>query len=84
VIFVHHLSLKIPDELQQRLADLAHETRINQSELVRRALAQFLDQQGGGGRSPSPGDLAADLAGSLQGGPADLASNPDHLADFGR
>lgn len=78
------LSLKIPPEMQQRLAALARERQINQSELVRRALAQFLDQQSERKPSPSPGDLAADLAGSLKGGPADLASNPEYLVDFGR
>jgi hypothetical protein len=80
---MHSLSLKIPPELHKRLAKTARLSRINQSELVRRALTEYLDQNANGPGFKTPGELAGDLAGSVAGGPEDLASNQDHLEDFG-
>ena len=79
------LTVKLPDDLDQELAAATVREQVSKSELVRRALVRYL--------SPAPReetpfvsalDRAGDLVGCLRGGPTDLASNPDHLADFGR
>ena len=77
------LTLKIPPELERDLELASREEHLSKSELVRRALAAYLNPR------PEPGfrsalDEAGDLVGCFEGGPPDLASNPRHLDDFGR
>ena len=52
---------------------------------MRRALKAFLQAPMSSSTlaSPSACDLLADLVGCCQGAPADLSSNPEHLAGFG-
>jgi len=79
-----NISIKIPDELRQRLSSIARTSRLSQSEVVRRALTQYLDEQVHSRDFRSAAALASDLAGCVQGGPRDLAANPEYLDDFGR
>ncbi len=77
------ISLKLPDTLLARLEEEARVRRITKSELVREGIERVLD----GNRvaeEASCYNLGRDLAGSLKGLPADLATNPDHLEGFGQ
>ena len=81
---MNNISVKIDKNLQNKLALTARKTRLTQSELIRRALSQYLDEQVSNREFKSAADLAGELAGCVHGGPGDLAVNPDHLDDFGR
>jgi hypothetical protein len=82
---MHSLTIKLPGELEQAVVEATLREHISKSELVRRALARYLHAPG-----PEPAafvsalDQAGDLVGCFTGAPADLASNPAHLADFGQ
>jgi len=78
------LTVKIPPSLDEALAQASARTHVNKSELVRRALDLYLRQREGEQPFVSALDKAGDLVGCFAGGPKDLASNPEHLADFGR
>lgn len=80
---MNNISVKISEDLQQKLSQTARQTRLSQSELIRRALAQYLDDQAGKRGRKSAADLAGDLAGCVCGGPSDLAGNSEYLNDFG-
>ncbi|HKC25391.1 MAG TPA: ribbon-helix-helix protein, CopG family [Thermoanaerobaculia bacterium] len=75
------VSLKIPDELNTKLAAAAHRRGWTKSELVRRAVAKFLP-------AAEPGeDGFLERAGELIGcvdGPPDLSTNPRHLRGYGK
>ena len=76
------ISLKLPDELHALLEDLSRRRNVPKSEVVRAALAAYLDGKSRMGR-PSCAALAGDLVGSLDG-PANLATGAQHLAGYGR
>ena len=79
---VRTITLKLPDQLADRLDQSAAAARTTRSAVVRAALEKSLgDEKAGTG---SCFDLAGDLAGSIKGLPADLATNPAHLEGFGR
>ncbi|MCX8017983.1 MAG: ribbon-helix-helix protein, CopG family, partial [Rhodocyclaceae bacterium] len=82
----HTLSLKIPASLEAELAAASAAEHVSKSALVRRALEAYLAQRKAPPNAPPTSALAraADLVGCFEGGPTDLASNPQHLADFGR
>jgi len=80
---MNNLSVKVPADLQEKLLNTARANRLSQSELIRRALTQYLDHPLPRRDAPSAADLAGDLAGSVQGGPSDLSSNYEYLEDFG-
>jgi plasmid stability protein len=75
------MSLKVPDDLDARLAVRAKAFGKSKSELTREALASFLE--GGGASGASCLDLVRDLVGTAKG-PGDLASNKKHLRGYGR
>jgi hypothetical protein len=77
------ISLKLPEDLDARLSEQAQRRHLSKSELVRRALTAFLQAPENPTAPPSAADLVADLVGCCEGGPADLSSNPAHLAGFG-
>ncbi len=83
---MHTLSIKIDKPLESTLAALVKQEKVSKSELVRRALQAYAKQRSGiaVAATPSALDLAGDLVGCFSGTPADLASNPAHMADFGR
>ncbi len=76
------LSLKVSDTLDHRLAHAASSRKSTKSEVIREALAAFLENAGQE-QGVSALMLAKDLAGSITG-PADLSVNPAHLKQFGR
>ena len=76
------ISLKLSDTLLARLEEEARVRRISKSELVREGIERALEGNTVA-EDPSCYELGRDLAGSLKGLPADLATNPDHLEGFG-
>lgn len=71
------VSVKLPDELDQLLDQLAERQGSSRSELIRQALEAYAKERGW-----SVGALAADLAGSIEG-PPDLSTSSDHMAGYG-
>lgn len=74
------ISLKLPDSLLQRLESESKQRRVTKSQLVRESLEQAFSAAGG---PTSCFDLARDLAGSVKGLPADIATNPKYMEGFG-
>lgn len=77
------VTLKLPAQMDEELAQLARREHLSKSEVLRQALAAYLQQRGADAPAASALDAIADLVGCFEGGPADLSSNPAHLADFG-
>jgi len=76
------ISLKLPEDL---LADLEREAkvrRVSKSAVVRQSLEAALRRRSRRGAA-SCYDLARDLAGTVDGLPRDLASNPKYMEGFG-
>lgn len=76
------LSFKVPDSLDRKLTAVVKRRRVKKSTVVREALARYL-VDAPEARRGSALERAGDLVGCLTGGPADLASNPRYLDDFG-
>ena len=77
------LSVKVPEELERKLAAVVRKRGGRKSAVVRQALERYLDDAGEVRRG-SFLELAGDLAGCVTDAPADLSSNPRHLAGFGK
>lgn len=77
------LTIKLPPPLDAALSQASAQQHLSKSELVRRAVAAYLSAPPTEA-TPSALDLAGDLVGCFSGGPADLASNPRHLDEFGQ
>lgn len=77
------LSVKVPAALDRKLAAAVRRRGGRKSALVRKALERYLDDAQEVRRG-SFLDLAGDLVGCVKDAPADLSSNPRHLADFGK
>ena len=75
------ISLKLPDEVDARLASHTEALGKTKSQLIRDALTSFLDREGADHGSCL--DLVRDLVGTASG-PGDLASNKKHLRGYGR
>jgi predicted DNA-binding protein len=76
-----HVSLKLSDELDARLVKLSKQRGAAKSDVIRDALEAYF--AGDRPDDMSCANLAGDLVGCLKG-PADLATNPKHLRDYGR
>ncbi len=72
------VTVKLPQQLEERLAELAEARNCSRSDLVREALVAYVS-----GTGPSALAAAADLVGAFEG-PADLSTNSRYLDDFGR
>ena len=75
------ISLKVTDSLLQKLERTARQRGQSKSDLVRAALAQFLNGEG----AVTPGS-ALEAAGPWVGcceGPGDLSTNPKYMEGFG-
>jgi len=81
---VDTLTIKVPPQLAAALAEASAQEHSSKSELVRRALEAYLQQRRSRSSFVSALDRAGDLVGCFEGGPDDLASNPEHLRSFGR
>jgi predicted transcriptional regulator len=75
-------SLKLADDLSDWVESLAAARRVSKSAVIREAL-QVYRQTVVEPETSSFFAVASDLAGSVEG-PEDLATNPVHLAGFGR
>lgn len=79
------LSLKVSENLDRGIADLAARRGISKSALIREAVSDLIARE----RAPEPNGgksflaLAEDLAGTLDG-PEDLSTNPDYLNGYGQ
>lgn len=76
------LTVRVPDELDVKLATVAERKGENKSALVRAAIESMLAQD----EAVSPNsclDLAKDLLGSTEG-PPDLSHNRKHMEGYGR
>jgi metal-responsive CopG/Arc/MetJ family transcriptional regulator len=77
------LSFKVPEALDRKLSAVVKRRGVARSDVVREALVHYLDNA----REVRRGsflDLAGELVGCVKDAPADLSSNPRHLADFGK
>lgn len=77
------MTIKLPPDLDLAVQKAALRQRIAKSELVRRALTVYLREVPEDRPFVSAFDLAPHLAGCLDGGPGDLATNPVHMEGFG-
>lgn len=84
ILRMNTLTVKIPPHLEQAIAQASAQTHLTKSEWVRRALEAYLRQRELQAPFVSALERAGDLVGCFSGGPADLSSNPAHLAEFGR
>jgi hypothetical protein len=78
------LTVKIPAALERSIAIAARRERVTKSELVRRAMAKYVAQNGESHEFQSAVDLAGDLIGSVRGGPVDLATNAKYMDAYGK
>ena len=78
------MTIKLPSELDDEVARASAQEHVSKSALVRRALEAYLAQRKSATPFVSALDKASDLVGCFEGGPGDLASNPAHLAGFGK
>ncbi len=77
-----NVSLKLPDDLHAKLAQISKARGAAKSDVIRDALEAYFAAAKNGKRV-SCLDLAGDLVGCLDG-PPDLATNPKHMRGFGR
>ena len=76
------LTVKVPEELDLKLAAVAAKRRESKSALIRAALDHIIKSS----ETVTPNsclDLAKDLIGSVKG-PSDLSYNKKHLKGYGR
>jgi predicted transcriptional regulator len=76
------LTLKIPEILQVQLEAFARAKGLSRSEIIRRALREYISRDGIE-KSGTVLELGKDLAGSVEG-PSDLSVNETHLKDYGK
>jgi len=76
------VSLKLPESLLTSLDTEARARGVSKSALMRESLEKELRRKSLRGKSCY--DLSHDLIGSIEGLPADLATNPDYMEGFGR
>ncbi len=75
------ISIKIPEELENKVNAVIYERGINKSMLIREALVEYLADSEKRTKG-SFAKTAKDLSGSLEG-PEDLSTNPKHFEGFG-
>lgn len=74
------ISVRLPEELTEKLRETAAARGVGRSEVVREALRLYLE---GGPPSERPWDRVGDLAGAAAGGPPDLAErHREHLKEI--
>jgi hypothetical protein len=72
------VSFKLPESLDDALSDLARARRLSRSAIVREAIESVAKA-----KRRSVTGLAGELVGSLDG-PSGLASDPKHMAGYGK
>lgn len=76
------IAIKLPEDLLDKIQHVAKKRGETKSAVMREALWEFFSRQDKQ-NTGSCLDLARDLAGCVQG-PPDLATNPEHMDDYGR
>ena len=71
------ITVKLSEDLDRMLELLAKRQGLTRSEVIRQALRAFTKE-----RALTVGDLAADLAGSIEG-PSDLSTSSEHTTGYG-
>lgn len=76
------ISIKLPDALHHALVQRAKSSARRQSDIVRLALDAYLKNE----PQDQPGSCAVQAArwAGMLDGPADLSTNPEHMAGFGQ
>jgi predicted transcriptional regulator len=80
---MNNLSLKLTKALDTQLTAVAKRKGTSKSAIVRDALQAYLSRK----EAVTPTSFAAlanDFVGCLDGGPADLSHNKEHLTRFGK
>ncbi len=72
------VSIKLPEALDAAVTELAARQQTNRSAVVREALVAYTAQ-----RQRSVTALVDEIAGAFDG-PADLSTNPKHMAGYGK
>ena len=76
------VTVKVPEELDQRLTSISEKTGESKSNLIRAAIEYVLSMRD----NITPNsclDIAKDLSGSIDG-PADLSCSKKHLEGYGK
>lgn len=76
------MSIKLPDELDNRLRSFLRDRSLSRSDVVREAIDLYLNQQQNEASRGSVADLMQDLLGSVHG-PEDLSTNKEYMKDYG-
>lgn len=76
------ITCKVPEKMAAQLEALVREEHSSKSAVMREALTARLKAKQKP-RVVRALDLVKHLCGSLEGGPTDLATNPEHLRGFG-
>ena len=74
------VSLKLPDQLDQKITAIARRKRSNRSVVIREALEAFTASRS---KELSVTAAAGDLVGAFEG-PADLSTAAEHMAGYGK
>jgi predicted transcriptional regulator len=72
------VSIKLPESLDDAVTELAARQQTNRSAVVREALLAYTAQ-----RQRSVTELVDEVTGGFAG-PADLSTNPRHMAGYGK
>ena len=81
--FMKVFSLKLQDSLFHDLSERAKSSGTSQSDIIRAALTAYLRGDAAEPQTASCAERASRWIGMVSG-PADLATNPEHLAGFGQ
>jgi len=76
------VTIRLPEELRQGLADAARHRGTTCSRLLRDAAMEIVGRRSRGRRSLY--DLTRDICGIVDDAPRDLSTSPRHLRGFGR
>lgn len=76
------ISVRIPEDVANRLQAASRNTGVSKSEVIREALEAYLANGRDGDDRPTLADRCRDLIGSVDG-PSDLSTNPKYMEGFG-
>lgn len=76
------VTIKLPEELDNRLSGKAKRSRVSKSSLVREALAAYLAETEETSAEPTVFDLVGDSIGRVAG-PGLAANDPERMKGFG-
>lgn len=77
------MTVKLPDDLEQRLEEAAARTGVSKSSLAREALTAYLAEPADKGAGPTVFELAGEAIGRVAG-PGLSATDPERMKGYGR